>query len=190
MPPHPTPAHTPAHTHTRHCPHMLRFQYMLVTGPLGPMIPFQMGEARGNRTSNPRTPEPSNAVACAVAVRSIPPLNTTMGIGGSKGYGRTTDPCTGCSLLYTTTTTSQAFVVTGVCPSPESRMPMTPSGRGTTRCFLTPGMRSPSTPPPAPQWVAGGARGWGSPPPAPPPFTEQVHCTATSLVTSHLLAPG
>ena len=35
----------------------------------------------------------------------------------------------------------------------ESRMPMTPSGRGTTRRFLTPSMRSPSTPPPAPQWV-------------------------------------
>ena len=36
---------------------------------------------------NHRTLE--NAVACAVAVGSIiPPLNTTMGIGGSKGYGR------------------------------------------------------------------------------------------------------
>ena len=110
--------------------------------PIGPMIPFQMGEARGNRT-----PEPPNPRTCAVAMRSIPPPNTTMGIGGSKGYGRTTDPCTGCSLLYTTTTTSPAFVVTGVCPSPESQMLMTPSGRGTTRCFLTPGMRSPSTPP-------------------------------------------
>ena len=81
-----------------------------------------MGEARENRTSNPRTHEPSNAVACAVVVRSIPPLNTTMGIGGSKGYVRTADPCTGCSLLYTTTTTPQAFGVTGVCPSPKSRM--------------------------------------------------------------------
>ena len=69
---------------------------------------------------------------------------------------------TSLSCHRTTITTSQAFVV--ICPSPESRMPKTPSGRGTTRCFFTPGMRSPSTPPPAPQWVAGGARGWGSPP--------------------------
>jgi hypothetical protein len=161
---------------------------LLVTRALGSMIPFQMGEARGNRTSNPRTPEPSNAVACAVVVRSIPrivnlSLPTRKGslgkktsliasppsfpnsndretgfkncnpaaaqarfckrarsgrieprkakpapsknhyrrrcpsqyhihngyFGGSKGYGRTADPCTGCSLLYTTTTTSQAF---------------------------------------------------------------------------------
>ena len=43
--------------------------HFALDGPLGPMIPFQMGEARGNRTSNPRTPEPSNAVACAVVVR-------------------------------------------------------------------------------------------------------------------------
>ena len=109
---------------------------MLVTRPLGPMIPFQMGEARGNRTSTPRTPEPSNAVACVLVVRSIPP-QYHHGYWGQQGGGCSpARPCPS-QMKYS----SQAFVVTGVCPSPEFRIPMTPSGRGTTGCFLTPGMR-------------------------------------------------
>ena len=83
-----------------------------------------------------RTPEPSNPRMPSRALLScIPPLITTMGIGGSKPPP---PPRTyGCSLLYTATNTSvfTSLVVTGVCPSPESRMPMTPSGRGTTWCF-------------------------------------------------------
>ena len=107
-----------------------------VHGMLRATFPFQMGEAPAG--IEPRTPDlpkprtPSRApLPCVLYPLSIPQWV----LGAARGIWAHNGPVHWVQPPLHHHHHSQAFVVTGVCESPECRMPMTPSGRGTTRCF-------------------------------------------------------